>query len=164
MISVAVGEKGQRGNWWHVLNLIVTTSSTSNLKTFEYAVVDRIVPQTCMTDGIAESCGPQVDVAGNLIGSFQPHPKETSFESLPSVSMFAFDSALGKCGQIIAIGITSRDAVTNEQLVATFGINCDTTACTQMDVSAAYVPDPCLVLGCVFAITFHAPNCQILHA
>jgi hypothetical protein len=47
-----------------------------------------------------------------------------------------------KCGQLMAIGITSRDAVTNDQIAATFGINCDTTACTQRPVSAAYVPDP----------------------
>jgi hypothetical protein len=119
----------------------------------EYAIVDRMVPHTCIVDGIPQSCGPQVDVEGNLIGDFIPHPKVTALENLSSESMFACDAASmqnwvidiqnrPKCGQLMAIGITSRDAVTNDQIAATFGINCDTTACTQRPVSAAYVPDP----------------------
>ena len=119
----------------------------------EYAVVDRMVPHTCIVDGLAQSCGPQVDVEGNLIGNFIPHPKVTALENNSSESMFACDTASmqnwvintqnrPKCGQLMAIGITSRDAVTNDRIAATFGINCDTTACTHRPVSAAYVPDP----------------------
>ena len=48
----AVDLKGSEGNWWHVLNIIVEDIAGRNIKRFQYAVVDKMVPHTCAnTDG-----------------------------------------------------------------------------------------------------------------
>lgn len=134
MISIAVGEKGQRGNWWHVLNLIIQTIPGRGFKTFEYGVVDQIVPQTC--DG--RSCGPTVDTVGNLVNTFDPHPQNA--RSSERVSMFAFRPLDRTCGQLVAIGVTVRDCVTNSDLAnrgADFAIDWGTPASSRLPVSRA---------------------------
>lgn len=138
MISLAVGDKGKLGNWWHVLNLVVSSIPGRGLKTFEYVVLDRIVAQTCLVDGSAQSCGPEIDVEGNIIHEFVPHPKQSSLEQLPAVSMFAFDALQHKCGQLVAIGFTVRDCVTNDELSeASFAVDCTASSCAEEKVSAA---------------------------
>ena len=134
MISLAVGDKGKQGNWWHVLNLIITTLPGRGFKTFEYGVVDRIVPQTC--NGV--SCGPTVDVAGTLVNTFDPHPKQA--QSLEKVSIFALRSIDRTCGQLVAIGVTVRDCVTNSDLAskaAEFAIDWGTPASSKLPISQA---------------------------
>ena len=138
MISLAVGDKGKQGNWWHVLNLVVSSVAGRGLKTFEYVVLDRIVAQTCLVDGSAQSCGPEIDVEGNIIHEFIPHPKQSALERLPAMSMFAFDPLQHKCGQLVAIGFTIRDCVTNDELgEAKFAVDCTAPPCAQETVSAA---------------------------
>ena len=111
---LVVGEKGRNGNWWHVMNLIVTTvgTGTSLFKKLEYAVVDKMIPMSC-----SGTCGPAVDAVGNIVNSFEPSLRSTTAQ--PRKSLFAFVPATGKCGLPVAVGITVRDAVTNADLEST---------------------------------------------
>jgi hypothetical protein len=118
---LAVEGKGSEGNWWHVLNLFVTSVPSGDFKMIEYAVVDQMIPMTCS----AGSCGPTIDMNGNMVNTFQTPLAST--ETMQRVPLFAFKPDTRTCGQPVAIGITVRDAVTNANLQsvgsAAFAVN-----------------------------------------
>jgi hypothetical protein len=65
-----------------------------------------------------------VSANGNIVNFFEPLLKFRAAEE--AVSMFAYNQSDGSCGQLIGVGITVRDAVTNadlEPLQAEFSIN-----------------------------------------
>jgi len=114
LISLAVGEKGKTGNLWHVLNIVVELLPGRDFKTFSYQVVDKMFDHTCRQGQGQGSCAPTVDVSGNLIGSFDPQPHVVTAQD--SISILAFRTTSRTCGQLLSIGITVRDAVTNVEL------------------------------------------------
>ena len=49
---LSVDQKGSEGNWWHVLNIVIVEIAGRGIKQFKYAVVDKMVPNSCLnTDG-----------------------------------------------------------------------------------------------------------------
>ena len=67
-----------------------------------------------------------MSVEGSVINGFEPLLKFRPSEK--AVSIFAYDRSAGTCGQLIGVGLTVRDAVTNADLEyrqAEFAINYD---------------------------------------
>mmetsp|Transcript_46885 Transcript_46885/g.111249 ORF Transcript_46885/g.111249 Transcript_46885/m.111249 type:complete len:1266 (+) Transcript_46885:264-4061(+) len=101
-----VGPKGDDGNWWHVLNIVVSEMGDGT-SVVSYGVVDRMLEP-----------GPAVSLSGAVTGMFGTEPKDSPVTGeLRMLHAFRVESdGTLWCGQLVLMGIEVLSAVTSEVL------------------------------------------------